>query len=286
MVISLVVVACLIGAFVLLSFLRGASSPTADPVPTAGPPSTPTGSPSGTDDPRGCGRTNGDLRFDTELTGADGDPVPYSVSLPADYYTECKEYPVLFGLHGRDESNATFLPNAEELRGAVDAGVLEDVIIVTPDSNIDGRWEGRYDTAFIDELIPHIEETYRVQTGPANRLLVGWSMGGHGAFRFAAEHPDMFAAVWSVDAAMSYEPADYLKYLDRVEADEPKITSVGGNLNGDRMEEVISAFAEEGIDFPYERVPLDHEFTLFVQADRDAGWPTMTWMAEQLNQAP
>ena len=277
-----VVVAALVGAFALVVALRGSGAPTADPAPTAGPP--PKAS-AGDGDPRVCDTEAGSLRFDTELAGADG-PVPYSVSLPADYYTDCREYPVLFALHGRGESNATFLPFAEELRGAVDDGVLDDVVIVTPDSALDGRWQGRYDSAFIDELVPYVEENYRVRAGAENRLLVGWSMGGHGAFRFGIEHPDMFAAVWAVDGAMSREPADYLKFLDGAKDAETRITSVGGDLNGDRVEKVIDLFAEQGVDFAYERLPLDHEFTLFVEADRDAGWPTMTWMAERLGQAP
>ena len=286
-VLGVVVVAVLAGAVVLAGALRGDGSSSARPVPTAGPSTAPSsGGGEGGTDPRGCDAAAGDLRFDTELTGSDGQPVPYSVSLPADYYTACREYPVLFALHGRDQSNATFLPEAERLRAAVDAGVLDDVVIVTPDSNRDGRWEGRYGTAFIDELVPHVERTYRVRPGPAHRLLVGWSMGGHGAFRFGVEHPEEFAAVWAVDGAMSREPTSYLEFLDRVRSGEPRITSVGGDLNGDRVEQVIDLFAAEGVDLPYERLPLGHDFKLFVDADRDAGWKTMAWMDAQLGRTP
>jgi len=280
-VVAGVVVAGVVAGSPLRGLLRGALSAGDAPVPTAGPPSAPAGS-----DPRGCGPATGDLRFDTAFTGRDGRSVPYSVSLPADYHTACREYPVLFALHGRDQSNATFLPEAELLRGAVAAGALRDVVVVTPDSHRDGRWEGRYDTAFVDELIPYVERTYRVQPGAAHRLLVGWSMGGHGAFRFALEHPDAFAAVWSVDGAMSREPRDYLELLDRVRAQQPPVRTVGGNLNGDRVEQVVDLFAAQGVEFPFERLPLEHDFTLFVDAERRAGWPTLRWMDAQLGRTP
>ncbi|MGQ7296711.1 alpha/beta hydrolase [Quadrisphaera sp. KR29] len=246
--------------------------------PVAGPSSSPTPTSSA-----GCdGQTEGDLRFDTEMTGADGQAVPYSVSLPADYYTACTTYPVLYALHGRDQSNATFLPEAERLRAAVEAGALRDVVIITPDSNRDGRWEGVYDTHFIDDLIPHVEQTYRVEPGAAQRLLVGWSMGGHGAFRFAVEHPADFAAVWSVDGAMARDPQSYLEFLPGVRAQQPPVQLTGGDLNGDRVEAVVDLFAEQGVDFPYEREPLSHDFRLFVEADERAGWPHLRWMDSQL----
>jgi S-formylglutathione hydrolase FrmB len=228
----------------------------------------------------------GDLRFDTAFPGADGRPVPYSVSLPADYHTGGRDHPVLFALHGRDQTNATFLPEAELLRGAVGAGALDDVVLVTPDSERTGRWEGRFATAFVDELVPHVERTYRVRPGAAHRLLVGWSMGGHGALRFALEHPAMFAAVWSVDGAMSREPRTYLELLDRVRAREPRVRAVGGTLNGDRVEQVVDLLAANGVAIGYERLPLEHEFPRFVAAERDAGWPTLAWMGAQLGRTP
>jgi len=280
-VVAGVVVAGAVVASPLRGLLRAAVTAGETPVPVAGPPSARPGG-----DPRACGAPAGDLRFDTAFTGADGRSVPYSVSLPVDYHTACREYPVLFALHGRNQSNATFLPEAELLRGAVEAGALEDVVVVTPDSDRDGRWEGRYDTAFVDELLPHVERTYRVQPGAEHRLLVGWSMGGHGAFRFALEHPDAFAAVWSVDGAMSREPRQYLEFLDRVRAQQPPVRAVGGDLNGDRVEQVVDLFAARGVAFPYQRLPLEHEFALFVDAERRAGWPTLRWMDAQLGRTP
>ena len=45
--------------------------------------------------------------------------------LVADYYTACKQYPVMYVLHGRDDSNVSFLEPATSMRAAIDDGALD-----------------------------------------------------------------------------------------------------------------------------------------------------------------
>lgn len=252
------------------------------PVPSPSAPGIPASTPGSTSSV-GCEPgASGPLRGDLSITNPrDGSPVPYSVSLPADYDTACKTYPVLYVLHGKTDSNASFLPAAESVRSAVQAGVLPDVVIITPDGFYDQRWEGQGETNFIDALIPYVEQTYRVDKGPSFRLLAGFSMGGHGAFRFAVKYPKMFTAVWSVDAAMADNDA-YLQYVDQVKADKPQLQAVGGKLNGYRVTPVIDAFKAQGVDIPYTYNDVDHTFPLFVQADEQAGYPAMKFLTSNL----
>ena len=194
--------------------------------------------------------------MNTQFTAKDGSGtvVRYSVSLPDDYYTACKQYPVVYALHGKEQDNVSFLDDALSLRKAMGAGVLEQAIIVTPDSYSTGRWENR-DTGpaednFIIALIPHVEQTYRVKAGASNRLLTGFSMGGHGAFRFGLKYPDMFAAVWSVDGAMAGSEL-YLPLVQNKTSADFHIISVGGRLNGDRVQRLVDDLKAQGIDIPY-----------------------------------
>ncbi len=233
---------------------------------------------------------SGPLRLDSQFTADDGRQtvVNYSVSLPEDYYSACRSYPVLYALHGKGESNITFMDPALSMRRAMAAEVLDQAIIVTPDSYLTGRWENR-DTGpaednFIKQLIPYVEQNYRVEPGPSHRLLVGFSMGGHGAMRFGLKYPEMFAAVWSVDGAMG-DPADYLPFVAGKTTADFHIIAVGGQLNGDRVQALIDALKGQGIEIPYAYQNREHEFRAFVDEDEKAGWYVMKYLQGNLGRA-
>ncbi len=214
-----------------------------------------------------------------------GVPVTFSVSLPQDYYTSCTTYPVMYSLHGKEDSNRSFLKAATSIRQAVEDKVLTDVVIVTPDSYIDGRWEngakGPAEDNFIKELIPYIEKNYRIKPGAKNRLLTGFSMGGHGAFRFAVKYPDMFAGTYSVDGA--FVGADtYLPYAEATKAAHTRIYTVGGQKCGYRVQPVVEAFRSQGVDIPYTYFDIEHEYTLFIDQDKANGWPAMKFLQASL----
>jgi len=232
----------------------------------------------------------GPLRQNTQFTANDGagTAVRYSISLPDDYYSTCTEYPVLYALHGKDQDNAGFLDEALSMRKAMAAGVLEPAIVVTPDSYSTGRWENREtgpaEDNFIKYLIPHVEQHYRVKAGASNRLLTGFSMGGHGAMRFGLKYPDMFAAVWSVDGAMT-DSASYLPFVEGRSTADFHIISVGGQLNGARVQALVDALKAQGIDIPYVYQDREHEFVAFVEEDEKAGWVAMKYLQDNLGRA-
>jgi predicted esterase len=239
-------------------------------------------------DEAACGSgSQGPLRSDTALTADDGKgtQVKYSISLPDDYYTSCKRYPVIYALHGKNQTNITFMDEAVALRGAMAAGVLEQSVIVTPDSYLIGRWENR-DTGpaednVIKYLIPYVEKNYRVRQGPSYRLLTGFSMGGHGALRFGLKYPRTFAAVWSVDGAMAGSDV-YLPFVRGKSTADFRIIAVGGKLNGDRVQRLVQDLGKQGVTIPYVYQDLDHEFVDFVREDQRTGWYAMKYLQHYL----
>ena len=121
-----------------------------------------------------------------------------SVLLP-DGYTEDREWPVLYLLHGAGESYTTWVrkTKADQVAAKLPA------IIVMPDAATgfytnhwnDGRrgdpgWE-RY---FLDEVIPAVERRFPIRPERRWHAVAGFSMGGFGSAYLAAQRPDYFGS--------------------------------------------------------------------------------------------
>jgi enterochelin esterase family protein len=59
--------------------------------------------------------------------------------------------------------------------------------------------QGRMARHIVEDIVPFIEKTYRVKSGPKNRALAGLSMGGGHTIRTLTATPDAFSAygIWS-----------------------------------------------------------------------------------------
>ncbi len=109
-------------------------------------------------------------------------------------------------------------------------------------------------------------------------------MGGHGAFRFGLKYPKLFAAVWSVDGAMA-DTQTYLPLVEGKTTADLHIMSVGGRLNGERVQRLVDDLKRQGIDIPYVYQDLEHDFVTFVRQDEKAGWVAMKYLQENLGRA-
>src|SRR5271155_1543830 len=136
--------------------------------------------------------------------------VPYCVLLPPSYDAEkTRRYPILYLLHGLGD-------NEEMLVHSGGMNLVEDLweqhqlgefLIVTPAGGAsfyinsrDGK--RRYEDFFLEEFMPGVEKRYRAQTGRGTRGIAGISMGGYGALHIAFRHPQLFAAVGALSAAL------------------------------------------------------------------------------------
>lgn len=148
----------------------------------------------------------------------------YQLYLPAGYETGSQSYPVIYLLHGRGDTMDGWLNVRDTLDELIASGDVPPLIAVMPDmpSNeragyyIDSQYTGTLfraeavESAFMDDLIPHIETTYRTLTNREGRLLGGYSMGGYGALRYAMAYPERFlgAIVLSPAVYTPLPPAD------------------------------------------------------------------------------
>jgi S-formylglutathione hydrolase FrmB len=153
----------------------------------------------------------------------------YYIYLPPTYASDAlRRYPVVYYLHGARGSETDWVQ-----RGGIDvvmdslvaAGVPE-MIVVMPDGDDgwytswapDFPWRAcpvrtdlrepaatccgrrpRYDRYLAEDLVRHIDATYRTAADARHRGIAGLSMGGYGAMALAAQHP----GVWSAAASHS-----------------------------------------------------------------------------------
>lgn len=134
----------------------------------------------------------------------------FALYLPPDYNSSERSYPVLYLLHGAGDDQTGWVQFGEVLHiadKAIREGNATPMIIVMPDADTgrrgyfnDIRGDWNYEDFFFEELIPHIEKTYRAKTEKRYRAIAGLSMGGGGTFMYALHRPEMFSAAAPLSA--------------------------------------------------------------------------------------
>lgn len=165
----------------------------------------------------------------------------YSILLPADY-SEDKQYPVLYLLHGIFGDEYSFSGDGnnkiKEIVGNMAAdGLIEDTIVVCPNmyATSDSDQKPAFDSVsvlpydnfindLINDLMPHIEENYSVLTGRENTYLAGFSMGGRETLFIALQRPELFGYVCAISPAPGLVPAKdgFMTHDGQISEDEMK----------------------------------------------------------------
>lgn len=129
--------------------------------------------------------------------------IPYRVVLSENFDNSKKKFPVLYLLHGLFGSCDNWLELTDLKTYAVD----KNLIIVLPEG--ENGWytnsatieEDKFESYFTEELIPEIDLLNRTDGTKEKRAVVGLSMGGYGALKFALKKADLFAFAGSISGA-------------------------------------------------------------------------------------
>jgi enterochelin esterase-like enzyme len=147
------------------------------------------------------------------------------VYTPPGYEGSDAKYPVFYLLHGGGDEDAGWSTIGRAnfiLDNLIAAGKAVPMVVVMPNGSLprpehmparpaEGETpspefmaamealQQRFTDELLKEVIPTVEKTYRVKTGPQNRALAGLSMGGGQSLRLLTTNPDQFAYVglWS-----------------------------------------------------------------------------------------
>lgn len=151
-------------------------------------------------------------RFRSKAAGGD---VDYYIYLPPEYQSSNQRFPVVYWLHGAYGRPYSATPVVRRLDEAVRAGEARPMIVVSClDPTGISMWtnskDGRLpmETVIIEELIPHVDSTYRTIADRDGRGIEGFSMGGYGSAYLGLKHPELFSSV-SILAGALHTPETF-----------------------------------------------------------------------------
>ena len=129
----------------------------------------------------------------------------YSIYLPKDYGSG-ESFPVLYLLHGYGDENNAWLDkgNLAKIAKTYEDNGGKQMIVVCPDALTTfyfDSYQTKYKTYFFEELVPAIENAYRVKTDKYSRAVAGLSMGGYGTLYYGLGEPDKFCYAYACSAA-------------------------------------------------------------------------------------
>jgi len=154
----------------------------------------------------GCAGAPRRLSYFTLQSAAMGKSMDYAVYAPVSL-APAETLPLVIFLHGGGDDvdcldKAGFGGRLDE---AIAAGRLPKMIIAVPQGNW-GFWENwadgtrKFRSWVMDEMLPHVQAKYHTQACPEGCHVMGISMGGYGALRFALKLPDSFVSVTALSA--------------------------------------------------------------------------------------
>ena len=200
--------------------------------------------------------------FHSETLARDYAYISYT---PEGYDAGSGRYPVVYLLHGSlgNEGHWTEFVEAERiLDDMMESGAIPPAIVIMPGAL--SWWADGYnepaESAFIHDLMPHIDATWRTLPSAESRAIGGLSAGGFGTVNLTMKHPDLFAA------ALAFSPASYagLPPEGSTAWTHPTFHDEAGNFDPDlwhklNYESLISAYMEQEKTVPFYINSGDHD---------------------------
>jgi S-formylglutathione hydrolase FrmB len=141
--------------------------------------------------------------------------VGYNIYLPPDYGNADVDvdvkYPVMYWLHGMGGNESSdiwvaehiqkyYAGNSEAAQIAPIVPIAQMIVVFVNGTGMSGYWDAPdgslpVESIIIEELIPHIDSTYRTVANRTGRVIEGFSMGGQGALYYAVKYPELFCSV-------------------------------------------------------------------------------------------
>jgi len=194
-----------------------------------------------------------------------GHDYAYVAYVPDGYDQTDANYPVVYLLHGSlgDEHVWTeFVETERILDDLIESGAIPPTLVIMPGSL--SWWADGFNepaaTAFMEDLIPHIDTNWRTLAESQSRVIGGLSAGGFGTVNLVMKHPEQFAA------ALAFSPASYAGLPPEGSSawTHPTFQDAEGNFDPDlwhrlNYESLIDAYTKQDVVVPFYINSGDHD---------------------------
>lgn len=161
----------------------------------------------------------------------------YTAILPANYYKDKKQYPVVYLLHGHTGNYTSWITYAKL---PIQLATQYNWIIIQPDGgnswyvNWIGQTDGKphqWEDMLVKDLIPAVDKKYKTISTKNARAIGGLSMGGYGTLAVGLKNTNLFAFVFSIAGAINFceNIKDEIKQ-DTVDWNSPMLWSGGDKV--------------------------------------------------------
>ncbi len=126
----------------------------------------------------------------------------FLVYLPEGYFdpeNADKRYPTAYVFHQLNSSSNSYAIDGIDklLDEGISSKAIRETILVIPDSNANGFWQGDWVNMVTKEILPFVDSHYRTIDDPRYRFTAGASMGGSGSYNIGLTNPDLFSGIIS-----------------------------------------------------------------------------------------
>lgn len=219
-----------------------------------------------------------------------GDPASREllVLLPPSYFRLAKvRFPVVYYLHGlgkRRDGHKSSEGTFKQLYGEMTRRRLPEMILVAVDGTtiFGGSYYansltiGNFEVYVAEEVVRHIDSTYRTRASRSGRAIAGFSMGGHGALKIGMKYSGVFGQIGSLSGSplsIRYRKSIYRKAI----AGQPRPASLKELVEKQTFENnwsLAAAYAKAAAFSPNPKKPplfLDIPFQTGAE-ERDPVW--------------
>ena len=142
------------------------------------------------------------LQYRTFFSPTANATVSFHIYLPPEYTANpTARFPVLYWLHGSGSPTAGISAVRNWFSSAMTQGKIPPMLLVFPNGMGASMWCDSKDgtvpmeSVVTDDLIPHVDATFRTIDARRGRIVEGFSMGGPGSARLGLRRTDLFGGI-------------------------------------------------------------------------------------------